>query len=75
MDVTMLRRNLEPYAAQAKLVGIELNKAITARSLGTGKAKIKNTIMGVLNTDIAESAVDVEKLKRNSAMTPNQKFQ
>ena len=65
MDITTLRRNLSGYKAQAQLVGAEFNKAVQARKLdATSKTGIKNAIMGSLGTDISESAVKVEKLKR-----------
>lgn len=65
MDVTTLRRNLGGYSAQAKLAGAEFDKAVRARKLdATSKSGIKNAILGELNTDISESAVRVEKLKR-----------
>ena len=65
MDITTLRRNLSGYKSQAQLVGAEFNKAVQARKLdATAKTGIKNAIMGSLGTDISESAVKVEKLKR-----------
>ena len=47
MDTNTLRRSLEPYKAQAQLVGAEFSKAVQARKLDSkSKTAIKNTIMG-----------------------------